>query len=82
MYHSFRTDVAEGAGFEPAWGFPLMVFKFRTRFGAYWNILDFSTLFGTTSKLGEGSNRKEIIPAKPHGVKEKAASGENTEKLA
>ena len=27
LYHSFRTDVAEGAGFEPAWGFPLTVFK-------------------------------------------------------
>jgi hypothetical protein len=60
----------------------LTVFKFRTHYGAYWNILDFSTLFGTTSKLGEDSIRKVIMPAKPHGVKEKAASGENTENLA
>ena len=27
LYHSLCTNLAEGAGFEPAWGFPLMVFK-------------------------------------------------------
>ena len=27
LYHSLCTDVAEGAGFEPAWSFPLTVFK-------------------------------------------------------
>ena len=69
--------MAEGAGFEPAWGFPLTVFKFRTHSGVYWNIQDFLTLLWTTSKLGEGTNFKAIIPSKPHGIKERAASREN-----
>ena len=54
--------MAEGAGFEPAWGFPLMVFKFRTHFRVYWKIRDFSTLFGTAAKLGKTRIVRQLYP--------------------